>query len=335
MVARIASYFGFMLAALCFGLFHLDRCDYLLTESPPLFLGITGWALARGKSARWIFNVSDLWPESAVRIGVLRPGLALYLSEKLEAFCYRHAWLVSGQSASILDNIRTRFPTVRTYHFSNGVNTAQFTPARRNAKFRECLGESAHPIALYAGLHGLAQGLEQVLEAARLRGEGASAEIFLLGDGPTKRALMERAREAGLTHLHFLDAAPADEMPMWVASSDIALVLLKNYIPGAVPSKLYEAMASGVPVILAASGEAADIVRKADAGLVVQPGDAAQLADALDTLARNRALRERLGANGWRAAVEHYDRRVAVNGFIDYLEQHALHRQGAPLERAE
>lgn len=317
-VKRLANYFSFVLSALVVGLARLERCDYLLTESPPLFLGITGFLLSRAKSARWIFNVSDLWPESAVRLGLVRPGLALRLSEGLEAFCYRHAWLVSGQSNSILASVGARFPLTRTFLFSNGVNTAEFSPTRRARVFGAYV-ETTRPIALYAGLHGLAQGLEQILDAARLMGE-LPVEIFFLGDGPTKGALKARAEREHLTRVHFLEPLAAEEMPKWVASADIALVTLVDFIPGAVPSKLYEAMASGTAVLLVASGEPAELVKRFEAGLVVAPKDTAGLAQALETLARDAELRRRLGANGRRAAEEYFDRRVLVEKFVEYLE---------------
>jgi len=317
---RLLNYFSFVLSALFFGLLRLPRADYLITESPPLFLAITGYLLARAKGARWVFNVSDLWPESAVRLGVLKPGLGLKASAWLEAFAYRHAWLVSGQSTSIVASIQARFPGVRTFLFSNGVNTDQFTPAQRNGQYRQWLGERTEPVALYAGLHGLAQGLDQILGAVELE-RAHSPEVFLVGDGPTKRALMEQAQARGLTRVHFIDPVPPAEMPGWVASADIVLVTLKEYIPGAVPSKLYEAMASGAAVLLVARGEPAELVQKYNAGLVVEPGDIAGLADALQKLAGDENLRRQLGANGRRAVQAHFDRATIVNRFVTYLEE--------------
>lgn len=313
---RLASYFSFVLSSLAAGLARTPPSDYLLTESPPLFLGMTGYLLSRAKRMRWIFNVSDLWPESAVRLGMLRPGWALRWSERLEAFCYRRAWLVSGQSASIVESVGTRFPGARTYLFSNGVDTTQFRPGPANGAFGAW--NVTRPVALYAGLHGLAQGLDQVLEAAGR--DGAGAEIFLMGEGPLKAELQAQARREGAA-VHFLDGVTADEMPRWVASADIALVTLKREIPGAVPSKLYEAMAAGRPVILVASGEAAEIVKRHDAGLVVAPGDTRGLRGALATLAEDAGLRAKLGANGRRAVEQYYDRRALVEQFVQYLEE--------------
>jgi len=272
LMRRLANYFSFVSSSLLLGGVQIHDSDYLLTESPPLFLGITGYLLSRWKRARWIFNVSDLWPESAVRIGMVRPGLALCVSEWLEAFCYTHARLVTGQSQSILASIQARFPNARTYLFSNGVDVKRFRSEMASDEALSLLHTNGNCVALYAGLHGLAQGLDQVIDAAAKTQQDQNLQIFLLGDGPTKAHLIQDAQARRLTNIHFLDPIAPEEMPGWIAAADIALVTLKTYIPGAVPSKLYEAMGAGKPVILVASGEPAEIVNKYRAGIAVEPG---------------------------------------------------------------
>ncbi len=321
LLPRLANYFSFVGSSLALGGWELRASDYIVTESPPLFLGMSGVLLAQWKRARLVFNVSDLWPESAVRVGVLQPGLALSLAERLEGFLYRHSWLVTGQSRSIIDDIAARFPSVPTRLLSNGVDTTQFRPAGTSAPSHAQLHERAPCVAVYAGLHGLAQGLDQIVEAMALLGCRTGLDVFLLGDGPTKAVLIERARAASLSNVHFLDAIPGDQMPGWLAGADIAIVPLKMYIPGAVPSKLYEAMAAGLPVVLVATGEPADIVNRHKAGLTVEPGDVAGLARALETLASSPDLRREFGQNGRRAAERHYDRNVISATFVQYLEE--------------
>jgi glycosyltransferase involved in cell wall biosynthesis len=318
---RTASYFSFVLSSLLVGTRRLPRLDVLITESPPLLLGLTGFALSRLKRARWVFNVSDLWPESAVVLGVLgSDSLSTRLAYSLEAFCYRRAWGVSCQSNEIRASIARRFPRVRTLSFFNGVDTQRFGPAPGSSDLREELGSGSAPLALYAGLFGIAQGLDQLLDAAeRLKGE--DLRIVLIGDGPEKTALVERAQRDGIDNVTFLSPRARDEMPDLLASADIAVVPLKGQIPGAVPSKLYEAMASGLPVVLVASGEPADIVRSAGAGIVVEPGDPESLAGALRHLARSPEERRQLGDAGRRTAVARFDRKRLCDDFIARLEE--------------
>ena len=270
---------------------------------------------------RLIFNVSDLWPESAVRLGVLSRGNLLYrISAKIEEFCYRRAWLITCQSRSILEDIHSRFLECPIFHLSNGVNPQLFCPENQNVEARETLGNDESCVVLYAGLHGLAQGLDQVLAAAKILQTEADLKFVLLGDGPEKGMLIEQAKQAHLNNVTFLDARPANAIPSLLASADILLVTLKKHIPGAVPSKIYEAMASGRPVVLAAAGEAAKIVQEHQVGIVVEPGDVAGLARAVRTLQVQPELRRILGENGRRAAEKHFDRSIIATRFIDYLE---------------
>lgn len=318
---RMTNYLSFTLSSIITGSVLLSRADYLMVESPPLFLGLSGAWLSRLKHARLIFNVSDLWPESAVRLGVLQSkGLSFRTSAWLEEFCYRWAWLITGQSKSILANIRERFPDRATFHLSNGADTTRFHPNRQTDEARGSLKGNGRSVALYAGLHGLAQGLDQVLAAAAAIRDECGLQFVLIGDGPEKQALLEQAKKRNLSNVRFLDPRPADEIPALIASADVILVPLKMYIPGAVPSKLYEAMASGKAVVLLADGEAADIVRQYKAGIVVKPGDIKGLIQALRTLNDQPSLRRTLGQNGRRAAEQYFDRTKIATRFIEQLE---------------
>jgi glycosyltransferase involved in cell wall biosynthesis len=318
---RLTNYFSFVLSSATFAPILLGAADYLLVESPPLFLGLAGFWLSRLKGMRLIFNVSDLWPESAVCLGVLSQGtLAHRISERIEKFCYEKAWLITGQSKEIVENIQGRFAHTSVYHLSNGVDTTLFHPECQNAAAREGLSNDASCVVIYAGLHGLAQGLDRVLAVAEMLKAEANLKFVLIGDGPEKRMLVEQAKHARLNNVTFLDLQPSNMMPPLLASADIVLVTLKTHIPGAVPSKLYEAMASGRPVVLVASGEAAKIVREHQVGIVVEQGDLVGLARAVKTLQTQPYLRRVLGANGRRAAEKYFDRHMIATRFIDHLE---------------
>jgi glycosyltransferase involved in cell wall biosynthesis len=173
----------------------------------------------------------------------------------------------------------------------------------------------------YAGLHGLAQGLGQVLLAAENLSEDSRFKFVLIGDGPEKNMLIEHATARGLSNVEFRDPRRAQEIPALIAGSDIVLVPLTSYLVGAVPSKLYEAMAGGRPVILVASGEASDIVNEHQAGITVEPGDIEGLVQALKTLVGQPHLRQRMGENGRRAAEQHFDREMIVKRFRSFLQQ--------------
>lgn len=317
---RLISYMSFVSTSALSGTFCLPKIDYLLTESPPLFLGMTGYYLSRLKGARWIFNVSDLWPEGAVDLGIIEDGLALRLARRLEAFCYRKSFLVTGQSRGILGNIEQRFPEVETHHLSNGVDPRLFHPEVAADRDRFGIPEGAI-VALYAGLHGVFQGLDQLLEAAHRLRDIEDFRLVLVGDGPDKEHLKRQAAERRLGNVLFLDPQPRDAMPQLVASADISVACLKTKILGAVPSKIYEAMGGGKPLMLVAEGEAAQIVDETGCGLAVDPGDLDGLAEAMRRLVEDEALRRRLGLAGRRASEDRFDRWRIADLFIDRLEK--------------
>jgi glycosyltransferase involved in cell wall biosynthesis len=323
-VPRLANYFSFVLSSAVVGSFLLNSVDFLIVESPPLFLALSGFWLSRLKGARLIFNVADLWPQSAVQLGLLRSRFALYLSRLLEAFSYRKAWLITGQSKGIIASISERFPQCPIFYLPNGVNPQRFQPSRCAGKTWSDCRENC--VVLYAGLHGLAQGLDQVLEAAEILNAESSIQFVLIGDGPEKQRLVKQAQLRFLPNVRFLDPLPAEEIPPLLAAADVVLVTLKTRIDGAVPFKLYEAMAAGRAVVLVAAGEAADIIRKHQAGIVVEPGDVRGLTNALKTLHAQPDLCRVLGSNGRQAAEQHFDWTKTASRFVEYLEAH----QGVP-----
>lgn len=317
---RLISYMSFVGTSAVAGTFCLPKIDYLLTESPPLFLGMTGFYLSRLKGARWIFNVSDLWPEGAVDLGIISEGPALSLARRLEAFCYRKSFLVTGQSRGILGNIEQRFPDVQTHHLSNGVDPRLFHPEVPADRARFGIPQGAM-VALYAGLHGVFQGLDQLLETAHRLRDIEDFRLVLVGDGPDKENLKSRAAEQGLDNVLFLDPQPRDAMPHLVASADISVACLKTKILGAVPSKIYEAMGGGKPLMLVAEGEAANIVEETGCGFAVDPGDLDGLSASMRRMVEDRELRQRLGEAGRRAAEQRFDRWRIADVFIDRLEK--------------
>lgn len=319
---RLTNYFTFVVTAALFGTLLLPRPDYLMVESPPLFLAFTGLWLKWVKRTRLIFNVSDLWPESAVSLGLLkRESFSYRLSSWLERTVYKKSWLVTGQSHGIISDIKRRFPTVKTFHLSNGVDTKRFGSDKVRDKEKKQMQSVDNFIALYSGLHGLAQGLDQIIEAANALRDNTKIKFVFVGDGVEKAKLIKKSKELGLMNVTFLNPVTSKDIPYFLASADVILVPLKLNIPGAVPSKLYEAMASEKPVLLIADGEAADVVNNAKAGLAFSPTDIDRIVDGLIHLCNNKDLRQQMGANGRKAAVKTFDRDKIASSFIKFLEE--------------
>jgi len=313
MLPRLFSYFSFMLSSLLIGAWQIGKADFVLTESPPLFLGMAGFVLSRWKHARWIFNISDLWPESVVELGIVsRESLSYKLSSALEKFLYKKAWVVTGQSRTILENIQERFPYLRVNHLPNGVDTNIFQPGDAQS-----VNKDFHIV--YAGLHGLAQGLEQILWAAQKLPSTEHIDFTFVGDGPEKQQLIQSVKDLNLEHFRFLESVAKEEIPAVLRTADVLIVPLKIQLTGAVPSKLYEAMAIGKPIILIAESEAAKIVNDAKCGMVVHPGDIDGLVAAMLYLKTHPEVCKQMVANGRRVAVQNHDRAQIVDHFAQFL----------------
>jgi glycosyltransferase involved in cell wall biosynthesis len=307
-VKRLGCYFSFAASASALGPSLLPKPDLLFVESPPLFIGYAAWALAARWRCRYVFNVSDLWPESALRMGVIRPGPATRLAEQLERSLYRRSAGVTGQSQEIVDAVREKAPGTPTEIITNGVDPRRFGRSVADAEARALLGDGPGPIFLYAGLLGLAQGLDQILDVARDLPASVSGRFVLVGEGPERERLLKRVSDEHLTRVTILPAQPRARIPALLAAADVAIISLGMAIPGAVPSKIYEAMASSLPILLIAEGEPARRVADAECGLSAAPGDLRRIAELVGQLGSSPASREQMGAVGRRAAETVYDR---------------------------
>lgn len=312
-VRRMTYYLTFALTAVLLGIWGLGRQDVLMVESPPLFLGPSALVLGFLTRAKVIFNVSDVWPLSAVKAGIISgKGWPAKLSFWLEKYMYRHVRLVTGTSPGLIQDIRSRFPDVPAAVITNGVDTKWFNPSQADPAVRREFNIPDGAFAIgYCGLHGILQGLDVVLDAARLLKAEPAIRFVLVGDGPAKADLVARAEREGLDNVLFVSIQPKPRMPAVVASMDAALVSLGQDLP-TIPVKIYEAMASGVPTIAVTAGELQEFVEREGVALRVPLGDGQALADAARRLYNDEALRSRLRTRALEV-VQRYDRdRIAA-----------------------
>jgi len=319
---RGLSFLSFCLSALLVGIVNVRSADILIWESPPLPLGLTAWILAKVRGAQLVTNVSDLWTESLLDLGLVRPGLLSGGFARLERFLYRSSSLVSGQTRHIVAVIGQECPSIPTYHWPNGADlpppgTMEMTDENPRPEWNL----DRHDFVVgYAGLIGHNQGLEIVVKTAQLLRD-ESVTFVLVGDGPEREALLGHVREHRLPNIIWRPPVPHDEMPGIWRGFDCALVCLRRgrVFRGAVPSKLYEAMGAGLPVLLAIEGEAAEIVREADCGVVVKSEEPTELAAAIRSLRGSVEERRRLGDNGRRAATGRFNRSKLTRQFAESL----------------
>jgi len=325
-VKRLCCYFSFVAAANRYGPRLCQPPDLLFVESPPLFIGYTARYLSRHWQCPYVFNVSDLWPESAIRIGVVKKGLLTAMAERLELSFYREAAGVTGQSCEIIDSIRRRSPGTRTQVITNGVDLTRFGRRAPDDSAREVLGSEPGPVFLYAGLLGLAQGLDQILDLAKTLPDDVPGRFVLIGDGPMRKKLAVRIASERIFRVRLVPPVSRDRIPALLATADAAIITLGMTIPGAVPSKIYEAMASALPILLVAEGEAAKRVRSAQCGLTAAPGDLEALREAWCLLASDPEMRRQMGEQGRKAAESQYSR-AALATRLDAFLRSCLRRK--------
>lgn len=318
---RLLNYFSFVGSSMLAGLTQVPRHTWILCESPPLFLGLAAMLLKRHWKAKLIFNVSDLWPESAEKLGLVTQPAFLKAAMLLEEQLYREADVITGQTQGIVANIAARFPRKRVYWLPNGADLHHY-PADTVADqaWRQQVGiPSDALLILYAGVIGHAQGLEVIVGAAeRLR--HVPIHWVLLGHGPEKARLQALAQD--LPQVHFLEPVGKAAMPGIVAASDVAVVPLRRLplFEGAIPSKIFENLALAKPLLLGVEGEAHTLfIEQAQAGLAFTPEDPDSLAEQALKLFENPALRQQWGTNGQAYVTAHFDRAQIAQKFQHYL----------------
>ena len=310
LVPRLVSFMSFVVSSLLTGTWVVGKQDVLIVESPPLFLGMSGVPMAMLTRSKLVFMVSDIWPDLLVRIGGLTNPRQIRMLEKLEGMIYRRSACVALTNPGAADQIRERFPDVSCGVISNGVDTTLFRPELRSEEIRQEFGIKPGQFAAgYCGLHGIFQGLEVVVEAAKRLRDRDDIRIVMVGEGPTKEALIAQAKADGLENIAFYPRQPKSRMPAILASMDASLIPLAADMPGTMPSKVYEALAAGVPMVVTAGCEAEQLVRKYDVGRLFAASDADALAQGVAELAADPALREKMRASSLKLA-QRFDRAV-------------------------
>jgi len=321
---RLMVYFSFVISSLYVGLFRLKRFDLILCESPPLFLGITAWLLKKAKRAKLLFNVSDLWPESAEKLGLVTNRFFLRISRQLEEALYRGSDLISGQTQGIVANIEARMPEKRVFWLKNGVDLSVYSPGKGNPGWRsECGFDPGDFILFYGGILGYAQGLEVILNAAARFTAGERIRFVIAGEGPLKKELMAQAADMGLTNVNFLPAYPKNRMPDVISEIDASVIPLRklDLFKGAIPSKIFEILAMGKPLLLGVEGEAKTLfIDEGRCGLAFPPEDDGALAEVVRQLGQNRELYDGLAGNAYLYVSQRFDRDLIFSEFQQFIQ---------------
>lgn len=322
---RLLNYFSFVWSSYWIGRSKLEKhYDFVLCESPPLFLGISSVLLAKRKGARFIFNVSDLWPESAEKLGLVTNRFFLKLAQNLEESLYKKASLITGQTQGIVQNIKSRFPQKEVYWLPNGVDLNFYDSEKIQSNWREENNfTSSDKLFLYAGIIGHAQGLEIILKAAKILETEKNLHFLILGSGPCKKDLVKKADSLNLKNLQFLETVDKQKMPEIIKAVDVALIPLKklDLFKGAIPSKIFENLAMKVPLLLGVEGEAKKLfIDEGDAGLFYEPENEKAMVKAIQKILENPELIDQMGENGRKYVMQKFNRNSLAESFFEKLK---------------
>ncbi len=307
---RTLDYMSFMVTGFLAGLF-VRRPDVIVCTSPQFFTACAAYVLSIFRRRPFVFELRDLWPDSIVTVGAMRESAAVRALRWLEYFLYRKAARIVSVTNSFREILSANgVPKTKIAVVRNGADLAAFYPGPKPGTFAARWGVEGRFVAAYVGTIGLAHGLETLLDAAeRLRDEPRIA-FLVVGDGAERARLESLARERRLDNVIFTGPVSKNEIAGVWRLADAALVLLRerDLFRHVLPSKMFEAMATEVPIVLGVRGESAELLAAAGAGIAIPPEDAQALAQAVVRLMGHPDEARALGRAGRRFVSAELDR---------------------------
>lgn len=318
---RTLDYMSFMVMGFLGALLQ-RRPDVVVATSPQFFTACAGWAVSVFKRRPFVFELRDIWPASIEAVGASKGGRLIRALERVEMFLYRRARAIVAVTHSFKHElIRRGIDGSKIEVVTNGVDLSRYSPVERSAPFAKEIGVEGKFVVGYVGTHGMAHALDNVLEAADRLRDRDDVHFLLVGDGAARASLLERAQELGLENVTLHPPLPKDRMREVWGLCDVALVHLRDtpLFETVIPSKMFEAMGMGVPILIACpEGEATGIVRDTGAGEVVAPEDPEALAASVAGLADDHERVTALGMTGLRSAPRFSRDRLAAT-MLDHL----------------
>ncbi len=327
-IGRLWGYFSFMFSALYAGLFKMKgKYDVVIVTSPPLFVGITGYLISRLRRMPFVFEVRDLWPESAIDTGVLTNKFIIRLAYKVEAFIYKRAKLINVLTPAFYNALRDKkgIPESKLLQISNA---ADFSLSEKllhdfdRAAFRKEHDLNDRFVITYVGAHGVANHLEQLVDAGEALAD-TNVLFLLIGQGMEKDRVMKMAKERNVTNVRFLNSVPKAEVFRYILASEMGASVLKRVdtFKTVYSNKTFDYMSCKRPILMAIDGVSRALVEEAKAGVYVEPENTSEY---------NRIIREYLkdperiakeGESGYHFAKSNFDREVLAKRYINSIQE--------------
>ena len=327
-LGRLWGYFSFMFSSLWAGLFKVNKkFDVVIVTSPPLFVGISGFLISFFKRKPMVFEIRDLWPESAIDTGVLTNNFIIKLAYWVESFIYKHSRLINVLTPAFYNTLRDK-KNISENKLIMIPNAADFSLSEEilhnfdREKFRSEHNLAGRFVITYVGAHGVANHLEQLFDAGKLL-EDTNVLFLLIGQGMEKERLIEKAKKLGVKNVRFHDPVPKKEVFKFILASEMGASVLKKVdtFKTVYSNKTFDYFSCKKPILMAIDGVSRELVERANAGSYIEPENASEY---------NRIIREYLGdshrlqeegENGYRYAKENFDRQVLANRYLGAIEK--------------
>jgi glycosyltransferase involved in cell wall biosynthesis len=324
-VKRILDYQSFMLSATLAAPF-VRSVDVVIGTSPQFFTACAAYLVSRTKRIPYVFELRDMWPESIKAVGAMKESVVIRALERIEIFLYRKAaWIVTVTHAFKATLMRRGIDGGKVDVVTNGVDLSHFSPQGKDEALVQQLALKDKFVAGYIGTHGMAHALETLLEAAQILQRLPGAEnvrLLFLGDGARKQDLEEQAKTMNLNNVMFLDSVPKDQVVRYWSLLDVSVIHLRKteLFTTVIPSKLFECMGMGLPVLHGVAGESAEIVIREQVGEVFESENAQQLASGLLRMRDHAQVYAKYKENGLLAATL-YDRKHLAHKMLQILKK--------------
>jgi len=319
-IKRILDYVSFSFTAFWAGLFK--KTDIIIATSPQFFTTLTAFWLSIFKFKPWVFELRDLWPESIVAVGAMKKGFAIKMFEKLELFLYKRAVKIVSVTHSFKENlIRRGISQDKIEVVTNGANMEKFKPVPKNTELANKLGLEGKFVFGYIGTHGMAHGLDFILNCASEISD-KNIHFLFIGDGAAKSELIAQKEKLNLKNVTFLDPVSKDEVAEYISITDAALVPLKksDTFKTVIPSKIFESAAMGKPILLGVEGESKGIIDKYNAGLCFEPENKTDFLGKVTEITNNKENYTSF-INGCAALAEDFDRKKLAENMYSIISE--------------
>ncbi|WP_259960562.1 glycosyltransferase family 4 protein [Tsuneonella litorea] len=322
---RLIDYFSFMFMAALIAPFQ-RRPDIVIGTSPQFFTLPAAWFAAKVKRVPWILELRDLWPESVKTVGAMNDSLLIRLAERLEIFLYRGADRIVTVTHAFKRVLQERgIDGGKISVVTNGVDLSRYAPRPRDGELVRKLALEGKTVGGYVGTHGMAHGLCTLLDAAEIaQSDPALSDLVLLfvGDGAHRRELEASAAKRGISNVRFVGAVSKQDIARYWSLLDFSIVHLKDdpLFTTVIPSKIFECMGMGIPMLMGVKGEALEIIEQTGSGMAFAPEDAADLVARMSALVSDPALRDTLARQS-RGAAPDFDRNALASRLLEVIEE--------------